>query len=72
MSDADWRIEIATELALDAKDNLANLQHKLSAVEAAKLEIEARLKRCTGAPQQVRVDAAKAISNAPLTGKTRK
>jgi transposase-like protein len=43
MSHADQLIEIATELAMDAKDNVAELQRKLSAVETAKLEIEARL-----------------------------
>jgi hypothetical protein len=43
MSHADQLIEIATELAMDAKDNVADLQHKLSAVETAKVELEARL-----------------------------
>ena len=43
MSHADQLIEIATELAMDAKDNVAELQRKLSAVETAKLEIEARI-----------------------------
>jgi hypothetical protein len=43
MSHADQLIEIATELAMDANDNLADLQRKLSAIEAAKVEIEARL-----------------------------
>jgi hypothetical protein len=43
MSHADQLIEIATELAMDAKDNVADLRHKLSAVETAKVEIEARL-----------------------------
>jgi len=43
MSHADQLIEIATELAVDAKDNLADLQRKLSAIETAKVEIEARL-----------------------------
>ena len=43
MSHANQLIEIATELAMDAKDNVADLQRKLSAVEAAKLEIEGRL-----------------------------
>ena len=43
MSHADQLIEIATELAMDAKDNLADLQRKLSAIETAKIEIEARL-----------------------------
>ena len=43
MSHADQLIEIATELAMDAKDNVAGLQHKLSAIETAKVEIEGRL-----------------------------
>jgi transposase-like protein len=43
MSHADQLIEIATELAMDAKDNVADLQRKLSAIETAKIEIEARL-----------------------------
>ena len=43
MSHADQLIEIATELAVDAKDSVADLQHKLSAIETAKVEIEARL-----------------------------
>ena len=43
MSHADQLIEIATELAMDAKDGLANLQRRLSAIEIAKVEIEARL-----------------------------
>jgi hypothetical protein len=44
MSHADQLIEIATELAMDAKDNLADLQRKLSAIETAKVELEARLR----------------------------
>jgi hypothetical protein len=43
MSHPDQLIEIATELAMDAKDNVADLQRKLSAVETAKVELEARL-----------------------------
>jgi hypothetical protein len=43
MSHADQLIDIATELAMDAKDNFSDLQRKLSALETAKLEIEARL-----------------------------
>ena len=43
MSHADQLIEIATELAVDAKDSVADLQRKLSAIEKAKVEIEARL-----------------------------
>ena len=41
MLHTDQLIEIATELAMDAKDNLADLQRKLSAIETAKVEIEA-------------------------------
>jgi hypothetical protein len=37
-------IEIATELAIEAKDNLADLERKLSAIETAKIEIQARLR----------------------------
>jgi transposase-like protein len=43
MSHADQLIEIATDFAMDAKDNVADLQRKLSAVEIAKVELEARL-----------------------------
>jgi hypothetical protein len=43
MSHPDQLIEIATELAMDAKENVADLQRKLAAVETAKVEIEARL-----------------------------
>jgi hypothetical protein len=43
MSHTDQLIEIATELAMDAKDNVADLQRKLLAVETAKVELEARL-----------------------------
>jgi hypothetical protein len=43
MSHSNQLVEIATELAMDAKDNVADLQRKLSSVEAAKLEIEVRL-----------------------------
>ena len=43
MSHADQLIDIATELAVDAKDNFSDLQRKLSALETAKLEIEARI-----------------------------
>jgi len=43
MSHADQLIEIATELAMDAKDDVADLQRKLSAIETAKVEIESRL-----------------------------
>jgi hypothetical protein len=43
MSHADQLIEITTDFAMDAKDNVADLQRKLSAVEIAKVELEARL-----------------------------
>jgi transposase-like protein len=43
MSHADQLIEIATELAMDAKDDVADLRRKLSAIETAKVEIEACL-----------------------------
>ena len=43
MSHADQLIEIATELAMDAKDDVADLQRKLSAIETAKVEKESRL-----------------------------
>jgi transposase-like protein len=43
MSHADQLIEIATELAMDAKAKVADLQQKLSAIETAKIEIETRL-----------------------------
>ena len=43
MSHADQLIEIAAELAMDAKDDVADLQRKLSAIETAKVEIEIRL-----------------------------
>jgi hypothetical protein len=62
MSHADQLIEIATELAMDAKDDVADLQRKLSAIETAKVEIESRLHIANpraGAPQQLRVDAGK-------------
>ncbi len=53
MSYADQLIEIATELAMDAKDNVADLQHKLSAVEAAKLQTEARLETANHALERL-------------------
>jgi hypothetical protein len=40
-SHADHLIEMATELAMDAKDNVADLRRKFSAI--AKVELEARL-----------------------------
>ena len=43
MSHADQLIEIATELAMDAKNDVADLQRKLSAIETAKVEMETRL-----------------------------
>ena len=63
MSHADQLIEIATELAMDAKDDVADLQRKLSAIETAKVEIKISAapycKPRAGAPQQLRVDAGK-------------
>jgi len=35
MSHADQLIEIAAELAMDAKENVTDLQRKLSAIETA-------------------------------------
>jgi hypothetical protein len=43
MSHSKQLVEIATELAIDAKENVADLQRKLSAIETAKIEIEVRL-----------------------------
>jgi len=43
---AEFRIvyrSSADELAMDAKDNVADLQRKLLAIETAKVELEARL-----------------------------
>ena len=53
MSHADQLIEIATELAMDAKDNLADLQRKLSAIETAKVEIESRLHTANHALERI-------------------
>jgi transposase-like protein len=53
MSHADQLIEIATELAMDAKDNIADLQRKLSAVETAKVELEARLRTANHALERL-------------------
>ena len=53
MSHADQLIQIATELAMGAKDNVADLQRKLSAVEAAKLELEARLRTANHALERL-------------------
>ena len=53
MSHADQLIDIATELAMDAKDNVADLQRKLSAVDAAKLELEARLRTANHALERL-------------------
>ena len=55
MSHANQLIEIATELAMDAKDNVADLQRKLSAAEAAKLQIEARLETANHAPERLSI-----------------
>jgi hypothetical protein len=38
---------------MDAKDNVADLQRKLSAVEAAKLELEARLRTANHALERL-------------------
>jgi hypothetical protein len=43
MSHAGRLIEIATELAMDTKDDVADLQRKVSAIEKAKVEIESQL-----------------------------
>jgi hypothetical protein len=43
VSHAEQLIEVATELAMDAKDNVADLQQKLSAIETAKVRVEAQL-----------------------------
>jgi len=44
MSLSEQLVEIATELAIEAKGNVADLERKLSAIETAKSEIEARLR----------------------------
>jgi len=44
MSHSEQLVEIATELAIEAKGNVADLERKLSAIETAKSEIEARLR----------------------------
>jgi hypothetical protein len=43
MSHAEQLIEIATELAMDVKGEVATLQRRLAELENRKLEIEARL-----------------------------
>jgi hypothetical protein len=43
MSHAEQLIEIATELAVDVKGEVATLQRRLAELENRKLEIEARL-----------------------------
>jgi hypothetical protein len=43
MSRAEQLIEIATELAMDVKGEVATLQRRLAELENRKLEIEARL-----------------------------
>jgi hypothetical protein len=70
MSHADQLIEIATELAMDAKDNVTDLQRKLSAIETAKLEIEARLHTAYHALERLSsfLSIREAISNAPVAG----
>ena len=44
MSHSEQLVEIATDLAMNAKDDVADLERKLSAIETAKTEIEARLR----------------------------
>ena len=44
MSHSEQLVEIATELAIEAKDNVADLERKLSAIETAKIEIQTRLR----------------------------
>jgi len=44
MSHSEQLVEIATDLAMNAKDNVADLERKLLAIETAKTEIEARLR----------------------------
>jgi hypothetical protein len=66
MSHADQLIEITTDFAMDAKDNVADLQRKLSAVEIAKVELEARLHIANHALARLSsfVSIREAISNA--------
>jgi hypothetical protein len=69
MSHADQLIEIATELAMDAKDDLADLQRKLSAIETAKGRDRSSASYCeprAGAPWQFRVDPWKRSPMSPL------
>jgi hypothetical protein len=68
MSHADQLLEIATELAMDAKDNVADLQRKLSAIETAKVEIEARLHIANWNASAASCRYAETISNAPVAG----
>ena len=44
MSHSEQLVEIATELAIEAKDNVPDLERKLSAIETAKIEIQTRLR----------------------------
>ena len=44
MSHSEQLVEIATELAIEVKDNVADLERKLSAIETAKIEIQTRLR----------------------------
>ncbi len=70
MSHADQLIEIATELAMGAKDDLADLQRKLSAIETAKVEIEARLHIANHALSALAPScrSVETISNVPVAG----
>jgi hypothetical protein len=63
MSHADQLIDIAAELAMDAKDNVADLQRKLLAVEAAKLELEARLRAANHALERLGSETCKSEFN---------
>jgi hypothetical protein len=53
---------------MDAKDNVSDLQGKLSALDTAKLEIEARLRMANHALERLSsfVSIREAISNAPV------
>ena len=53
MSHAEQLLEIATELAMDAKDEAAALQRHLAELETRKLEMEARLSTAKFALQRL-------------------